>query len=449
MPLGVLRPPSRRRCCGGWPRCLRRWPQFWGAPVTSFMGNVVSYLLFLLLFAHVLLIDFQPEAPSALELLLYFWAFTLLCEEFRQGLGGGLGSLAMGAPRTDSHQAPLRRGLHLYLSDAWNQCDLVALTCFLLGVGCRLTAGLYDLGRTVLCLDFMIFTLRLLHIFTVNRHLGPKIVIVSKMMKDMFFFLFFLGVWLVAYGVATEGLLRPQDRNLSSILRRVFYRPYLQIFGQIPQEDIDGLCLSGSISISLHSGLHEARQLFIGEGLMGAPLRDPGRLLRLDLCQLAGGGPPHHLPARGQHPAGQFAHRDVQLYLRQSTGQQRPLLEGAALQPHPGISRSARTGPASHRHLARVLPHPSIAQAPDQIATFRSRRAFSGPPLEGSGAEAVDVGVSAKGEFPAGASSGQAGERLRKFQAHIAEGGHSIAAAETDPRVRAASERTGTGGPVL
>uniref|UniRef100_A0A8C9CD87 Transient receptor potential cation channel subfamily M member 4 n=1 Tax=Phocoena sinus TaxID=42100 RepID=A0A8C9CD87_PHOSS len=103
----------------------------------------------------------------------------------------------------------------------------------------ELTAGLYDLGRTVLCLDFMIFTLRLLHIFTVNKHLGPKIVIVNKMMKDVFFFLFFLGVWLVAYGVTMEGLLRPQDRNLSSILRRVFYRPYLQIFGQIPQEDID------------------------------------------------------------------------------------------------------------------------------------------------------------------------------------------------------------------
>ncbi|KAM9046844.1 transient receptor potential cation channel subfamily M member 4 isoform 1-T1 [Megaptera novaeangliae] len=238
-PLGVLRSPSRRSCCGGCPQRLRRWPQFWGAPVTSFMGNVVSYLLFLLLFAHVLLIDFQPETPSALELLLYFWAFTMLCEEFRQGLGGGLGSLAMGAPRTDSHQAPLRRRLHLYLSDAWNQCDLVALTCFLLGMGCRLTAGLYDLGRTVLCLDFMIFTVRLLHIFTVNKQLGPKIVMVNKMIKDVFFFLFFLGVWLIAYGVATEGLLRPQDRNLENILRRVFYRPYLQIFGQIPQEDID------------------------------------------------------------------------------------------------------------------------------------------------------------------------------------------------------------------
>ncbi|KAM6154039.1 transient receptor potential cation channel subfamily M member 4 isoform 1-T1 [Erethizon dorsatum] len=223
------------RCSGR--RCLRRWSRFWGSPVTAFLGNVVSYLLFLLLFARVLLLDFQPGPPRAWELLLYVWAFTLLCEELRQGLGGGWGSLASGGPRPG--HVPLRRRLQLYLADAWNQCDLLALTCFLLGVGCRLTLGLYDLGRTVLCLDFMIFTLRLLHIFTVNKQLGPKIVIVSKMVKDVFFFLFFLGVWLVAYGVATEGLLRPQDRDLPSVLRRVFYRPYLQIFGQIPQEDMD------------------------------------------------------------------------------------------------------------------------------------------------------------------------------------------------------------------
>ncbi|KAM9755682.1 transient receptor potential cation channel subfamily M member 4 isoform 5-T5 [Dama dama] len=121
----------------------------------------------------------------------------------------------------------------------------------------ELTPGLYDLGRTVLCLDFMIFTLRLLHIFTVNKQLGPKIVIVSKMVKDVFFFLFFLGVWLVAYGVATEGLLRPQDRSLPNILRRVFYRPYLQIFGQIPQGEMDvALMEHGNCSLEQGSWGH-------------------------------------------------------------------------------------------------------------------------------------------------------------------------------------------------
>lgn len=60
-------------------------------------------------------------------------------------------------------------------------------------------------------------------------------------MKDVFFFLFFLSVWLVAYGVTTQALLHPHDSRLEWIFRRVLYRPYLQIFGQIPLDEIDGL----------------------------------------------------------------------------------------------------------------------------------------------------------------------------------------------------------------
>lgn len=60
-------------------------------------------------------------------------------------------------------------------------------------------------------------------------------------MKDVFFFLFFLGVWLVAYGVANQALVYSYDSNLDRIFRRVFYRPYLHIFGQIPVEEIDGI----------------------------------------------------------------------------------------------------------------------------------------------------------------------------------------------------------------
>uniref|UniRef100_A0A7M4FD92 Ion transport domain-containing protein n=1 Tax=Crocodylus porosus TaxID=8502 RepID=A0A7M4FD92_CROPO len=112
----------------------------------------------------------------------------------------------------------------------------------------RMSSWTYESGRTVLCLDFMVFTLRLIHIFAVNKNLGPKLIIVGKMMKDVFLFLFFLGVWLVAYGVTTEGLLHPHDQRLPWIFRRVFYRPYLQIFGQIPQEEMDGEGLCGDRS---------------------------------------------------------------------------------------------------------------------------------------------------------------------------------------------------------
>lgn len=59
-------------------------------------------------------------------------------------------------------------------------------------------------------------------------------------MKDVFFLLFLLSMWLVAYGVTSQALLHPHDGRLECIFRRVLYRPYLQIFGQIPLDEIDG-----------------------------------------------------------------------------------------------------------------------------------------------------------------------------------------------------------------
>lgn len=67
-----------------------RWRQFWGAPVTVFLGNVVMYFAFLFLFTYVLLVDFRPppQGPSGPEAALYFWVFTLVLEEVRQVSGG-------------------------------------------------------------------------------------------------------------------------------------------------------------------------------------------------------------------------------------------------------------------------------------------------------------------------------------------------------------------------
>ncbi|XP_072281848.1 transient receptor potential cation channel subfamily M member 4 isoform X1 [Pyxicephalus adspersus] len=216
------------------PQWMRRWKQFWSAPVTAFLGNVVMYFTFLFLFSYVLLMDFKkppPNGPATSEIILYFWVFTMVCEEIRQSFFVG--------------SMPVTQKVKQYLQDSWNHVDITALLLFIIGVICRMFETSYESGRTILCFDFMVFTLRLIHIFAVNKQLGPKIIIVRKMMKDVFFFLFFLGVWLIAYGVATEGLLHPNDMRLGWIFRRVFYRPYLQIFGQIELDKMD----AGKLSI--------------------------------------------------------------------------------------------------------------------------------------------------------------------------------------------------------
>ncbi|NXS08545.1 TRPM5 protein, partial [Neodrepanis coruscans] len=206
-----------------------RWKKFWSAPVTVFMGNVIMYFAFLFLFTYVLLLDFKPpppEGPSAKEIILYFWVFTLVLEEIRQSF------------YTDE-DTNLMKKFKLYVEDNWNKCDMVAIFLFIIGVTCRMLNSSFQAGRTILAIDFMVFTLRLIHIFAIHKQLGPKIIIVERMMKDVFFFLFFLSVWLIAYGVTTQALLHPNDSRVEWIFRRVLYRPYLQIFGQIPLDEID------------------------------------------------------------------------------------------------------------------------------------------------------------------------------------------------------------------
>ncbi|VCW76541.1 unnamed protein product [Gulo gulo] len=131
----------------------------------------------------------------------------------------------------------------LYFTDFWNKLDVGAILLFVAGLTCRLIPGLLYPGRIILSLDFIMFCLRLMHIFTVSKTLGPKIIIVKRMMKDVFFFLFLLAVWVVSFGVAKQAILIHNESRVDWIFRGVIYQSYLTIFGQMPAY-IDGVNFS-------------------------------------------------------------------------------------------------------------------------------------------------------------------------------------------------------------
>ncbi|XP_071274437.1 transient receptor potential cation channel subfamily M member 8 isoform X4 [Agelaius tricolor] len=162
--------------------------------------------------------DFQKE-PTALEIILYVLVFILLCDEVRQWYMNG----------------------SKYFSDLWNVMDTLAIFYFIAGIVFRLHSdeSSWYSGRVIFCLDYIVFTLRLIHIFTVSRNLGPKIIMLQRMMIDVFFFLFLFAVWMVAFGVARQGILRKNEHRWEWIFRSVIYEPYLAMFGQYP-DDIDG-----------------------------------------------------------------------------------------------------------------------------------------------------------------------------------------------------------------
>lgn len=73
---------------------------------------------------------------------------------------------------------------------------------------------------------------------------GALMPVVLFQMIDVFFFLFLFAVWMVAFGVARQGILRKNEHRWEWIFRSVIYEPYLAMFGQYP-DDIDGIYLLG------------------------------------------------------------------------------------------------------------------------------------------------------------------------------------------------------------
>ncbi|XP_062389510.1 transient receptor potential cation channel subfamily M member 2-like [Sardina pilchardus] len=200
--------------------CLTRLTGFYLAPQVKFFWNIASYSGFLWLFSIVLMIDFQPT-PSWREWLLYVWVISLTFEEVRQLFD-------------DPDGFGLRKKARMYMNDLWNILDLASILLFIAGLACRWTSSAFYVGKVILCMDFIIFCLRLMAIFTISRTLGPKIIIVKKMMMDLFFFMIMLSIWVVAYGVAKQGILIHNEERLDWIIRGAVYEPYLIIFGTVP-----------------------------------------------------------------------------------------------------------------------------------------------------------------------------------------------------------------------
>ncbi|KAJ8392633.1 hypothetical protein AAFF_G00073070 [Aldrovandia affinis] len=200
--------------------CSSRLVSFFSSPQVKFYWNIVAYFGFLWLFAFVLMMDFQTK-PSWKEYLLYVWLASLVCEEIRQLFD-------------DPDGFGFRRKSKMYISDLWNILDVLSILLFLIGLCCRLTTVVFYAGKVILCIDFIVFCLRLMAIFTISKTLGPKIIIVRRMMMDMFFFMFLLSIWVVAYGVAKQGILIHNEKRLNWIIRGAVYEPYLIIFGNVP-----------------------------------------------------------------------------------------------------------------------------------------------------------------------------------------------------------------------
>ncbi|XP_052253180.1 transient receptor potential cation channel subfamily M member 4-like [Dreissena polymorpha] len=106
---------------------------------------------------------------------------------------------------------------------------------FLLGFGLRFkqSRDTFDWPRVVLAVDFVAFVFRLVHIFSVQKTLGPKLIIILRMVQDLLYFLVIMAVILLAYAIASHSILYPGDPITWETARQIIRKPYLHLYGEL------------------------------------------------------------------------------------------------------------------------------------------------------------------------------------------------------------------------
>ncbi|XP_069622170.1 transient receptor potential cation channel subfamily M member 7 isoform X2 [Ranitomeya imitator] len=224
---------------------------FYHAPIVKFWFNTLFYLAFLMLFTFVVLVKLEP-LPSLQEWIVIAYIFTSAIEKIRE--------IFM------SEAGKINQKIKVWFGEYFNITDTIAIVTFFIGCGLRLGAYNYNVdplsdsdtdddedpynsvfiaGRLTYCLNIIFWYVRLLDFLAVNQQAGPYVMMIGKMVANMFYIVVIMAVVLLSYGVPRQAILYPYEGPSWTLARNIVFQPYWMMFGEVYAYEID-VCAENS-----------------------------------------------------------------------------------------------------------------------------------------------------------------------------------------------------------
>ncbi|XP_024151071.1 transient receptor potential cation channel subfamily M member 7 isoform X2 [Oryzias melastigma] len=204
---------------------------FYHAPIVKFWSNTLFYLGFLMLYTYVVLVK-MIETPSTQEWVVIVYIFTSAIEKIREMFMSEAGKIS--------------QKIKVWFSDYFNVSDFLAIVTFFIGFGLRLGGGeAFIPGRIVYCLNIIFWYVRLLDILAVNQQAGPYVMMIAKMVANMFYIVVIMIVVLLSYGVPRKAILYPNEEPSWTLAKDVVFQPYWMMYGEVYAYEID-VCANNS-----------------------------------------------------------------------------------------------------------------------------------------------------------------------------------------------------------
>ncbi|XP_036157173.1 transient receptor potential cation channel subfamily M member 7 isoform X3 [Myotis myotis] len=218
----------------------RKFYAFYHAPIVKFWFNTLAYLGFLMLYTFVVLVQME-QLPSVQEWIVIAYIFTYAIEKVR--------AIFM------SEAGKISQKIKVWFSDYFNISDTIAIISFFIGFGLRYGAKwnfeegyknhVFVAGRLIYCLNIIFWYVRLLDFLAVNQQAGPYVMMIGKMVANMFYIVVIMALVLLSFGVPRKAILYPHEAPSWTLAKDIVFHPYWMIFGEVYAYEID-VCANDS-----------------------------------------------------------------------------------------------------------------------------------------------------------------------------------------------------------
>ncbi|CAF3799568.1 unnamed protein product [Adineta steineri] len=198
-------------------------------PVVKMSYDFVIYVWFLLVFSYMMLFHMRSDEDRSdwTKIYLIITVSTMVIEDCRR----------------------LIVNYHTQMMETWNWLDswflpLYAMQyiLFYIGIICYYQsenqAQLFTTARIILAIDLELWYLFSLRFVSAIKLLGPKLVMIRNMTRDLAAFIYIIFVCIAAYGVVSRALVMYDtlDFTAKSIFTGIFYQPYWLLYSEADAE---------------------------------------------------------------------------------------------------------------------------------------------------------------------------------------------------------------------
>lgn len=132
--------------------------------------------------------------------------------------------------------------IKLWSHEEWNTFSLINDVAIIISMILRfsLPKEYFVYARIAFSLTLILHILRFLESLFISEDLGPKVIMIRRMLRDLLSFFLLLIVFMFSFGIAYQANQYPNSPIDFNLLNNIMFHPYFQIYGELFIEKMEG-----------------------------------------------------------------------------------------------------------------------------------------------------------------------------------------------------------------